>query len=65
MRQTPWGRDTALVAVTGWGQSEDQQRSLAAGFDSHITKPVAPNALEDLLTSIGAGEPLLDAPAPA
>jgi CheY-like chemotaxis protein len=29
-----------LVALTGYGQKEDQRRALAAGFDQHLTKPV-------------------------
>jgi two-component system CheB/CheR fusion protein len=29
-----------LIAVTGWGQAEAEQESLAAGFDAHMTKPV-------------------------
>ena len=28
-----------LVALTGWGAAEDRQRSSAAGFDAHLTKP--------------------------
>ena len=31
-----------LVAVTGWGQAEDRRRAREAGFDDHLTKPVAP-----------------------
>jgi PAS domain S-box-containing protein len=42
-------RDTYLVALTGYGQPEDQRRALAAGFDLHVTKPVDPDRLEDLL----------------
>lgn len=34
------GHRMLLVALTGYGQPEDQERSLAAGFDLHITKPV-------------------------
>jgi signal transduction histidine kinase/response regulator RpfG family c-di-GMP phosphodiesterase len=34
------GRHLTLVAVTGWGQAEDRQRTKAAGFDEHLTKPV-------------------------
>jgi len=33
-------RGIRLVALTGYGQAEDQQRALAAGFDLHVTKPV-------------------------
>jgi PAS domain S-box-containing protein len=38
-----------LVAITGYGQEEDQRRAQEAGFDHHMTKPVDPNALEALL----------------
>lgn len=40
IRNEPWGGNVALVALTGWGQEEDKQRSLEAGFDHHLTKPV-------------------------
>jgi len=40
-----------LVAVTGYGQPDDVQRALAAGFDRHLKKPVR---LEDLEQAIGA-----------
>jgi PAS domain S-box-containing protein len=43
------GHDVCLVAVTGYGQAEDQRRALAAGFDVHLTKPVDPATLEALL----------------
>ncbi len=43
------GRDVILVALTGWGQEEDQQRAAEAGFDHHIVKPVAYEQLTDLL----------------
>lgn len=49
IRQEDWGRNVLLVAVTGWGQQEDRERSRAAGFDHHLTKPVDPEALEALL----------------
>ena len=38
-----------LVAVTGYGQAGDRQRSREAGFDAHLTKPVDPVALDALL----------------
>jgi CheY-like chemotaxis protein len=40
----PW-----LVALTGYGQPEDRQRALAAGFDQHLTKPVSINALRQAI----------------
>ena len=38
-----------LVAVTGYGQSEDRRKAFAAGFDKHLTKPVSPTVVEDAL----------------
>jgi CheY-like chemotaxis protein len=29
-----------LIALTGFGQAEDKERALAAGFDAHLVKPV-------------------------
>lgn len=49
MRLRPWGTDALLVAVTGWGQPDDRERTRAAGCDRHLVKPVAPAALEALL----------------
>jgi len=49
VRQDPAGRDTTLVAVTGWGQDSDRARAVEAGFDYHFTKPVEPRRLVDLL----------------
>jgi len=40
-----------LVALTGYGQQEDRQRSKAAGFDDHLVKPVELPAIERALTS--------------
>jgi CheY-like chemotaxis protein len=54
IRRASWGRDILLVALTGWGQEEDRRRAFRAGFDHHLTKPVAPETLESLLESSGA-----------
>ena len=45
-----------LVAVTGWGQEEDQRRAYAAGFDRHVTKPAEPAVLESLIASVVGSE---------
>ena len=45
------GPDVLLVALTGWGQAEDQRRARDAGFDHHLTKPAEPSVLEDLIAS--------------
>jgi CheY-like chemotaxis protein len=49
IREQPWGKHMALIALTGWGQEEDKRRALEAGFDHHLTKPVQAVALEKLL----------------
>ncbi|MDP3646230.1 MAG: response regulator, partial [bacterium] len=38
-----------LVALTGYGQEEDKERALDAGFDHHLTKPVSITELEKVL----------------
>jgi CheY-like chemotaxis protein len=52
IREQPWGRAMVLIAVTGWGQEEDRQRSHEAGFDHHLVKPVDPHALMKLLAGL-------------
>lgn len=49
IRAAPWGRGILLIAVTGWGQEEDRRRAFEAGFDHHLTKPIAIETLESLL----------------
>ena len=46
------GERMVLIALTGWGQEEDRQRSTDAGFDFHLVKPVDFAALEQLLASL-------------
>ena len=50
------GNRVFLVAVTGWGQEEDQRRAHAAGFDRHVTKPAEPAVLEALIASVTNAE---------
>ena len=42
-------RNILLVAVTGYGSPEDRERSLMAGFDVHLVKPVDPDLLAGVL----------------
>jgi CheY-like chemotaxis protein len=49
LRAMPGGQALQVVALTGWGQPADRQRTRAAGFDAHLVKPVAVAALEQLL----------------
>jgi PAS domain S-box-containing protein len=41
-----------LIALTGYGQHEDRQRCLAAGFDEHLVKPIDPVRLTALLENV-------------
>ena len=45
LREESWARDLQLIAVTGWGQAGDRAKSLEAGFDEHLTKPIDPETL--------------------
>jgi signal transduction histidine kinase len=53
IRKQPWGHSMVLVALTGWGQESDRRRSQEAGFNTHLTKPVDPNVLNELLARAG------------
>ena len=47
-----------MVAVSGYGQPEDRKRSLEAGFDHHLVKPVDQNSLTSVLENIGDKQPV-------
>lgn len=49
IRGEPWGTQLFLVAVSGWGQSEDRQRATDAGFNLHFRKPIGLPILEGIL----------------
>ncbi len=51
LRAEPSGQGVILAALTGYGQESDRERSWAAGFDYHLTKPPDPGLLESLLMS--------------
>jgi signal transduction histidine kinase/FixJ family two-component response regulator len=59
LRERPEFANVHFAAVTGWGQDEDRRKAREAGFDSHFTKPLAPDVLEELLASLAqrAGPP--------
>ena len=50
LRRNPETAVARLIAVTGYAAQEDRQRSLAAGFDVHLVKPVDPAVLLGHLT---------------
>jgi len=56
MRAQPWGRKLKIIALTGWGQDADRRKSAEAGFDGHLVKPVAPQAIFALLDEIQSEE---------
>jgi CheY-like chemotaxis protein len=53
MRAAAGGRSIGLIAITGYGQAEDQRRAYEAGFDAHLTKPVAPERLKQVMAGLG------------
>ncbi len=55
IRALPTGPAATLVAMTGWGQAEDRERTRAAGFDQHLVKPVERTALLQLLANTRTG----------
>ncbi|MEO6597006.1 MAG: response regulator [Planctomycetota bacterium] len=50
--ELPNARRRLWIAVTGYGQASDRERALAAGFDVHLTKPVAPDGLRQALAPV-------------
>ena len=50
IRQDHQFHDVRIVALTGWGQETDRDRTLSYGFDFHFTKPVNFAALKRWLT---------------
>jgi signal transduction histidine kinase len=51
LRQESWGRNATLVALTGWGQQRDRERTAEAGFDVHLVKPIGE---AELFRAVGA-----------
>jgi PAS domain S-box-containing protein len=49
IRALPWGGEVKVIALTGWGQTSDRERSREAGCDAHLVKPVDLGELETLL----------------
>ncbi|MDB5919887.1 MAG: hypothetical protein JWR40_4121 [Massilia sp.] len=54
LRAAPELAHATLIAITGYGQLEDKQKALAAGFDHHLVKPVDTAELSALLTARAA-----------
>jgi CheY-like chemotaxis protein len=52
LRQLPGYEDVPLVAVTGYSMFDDRERSISAGFNAHMTKPIDPSALLELIEQL-------------
>ena len=52
LRELPLAKNAVLIALTGYGHDDDRLRSRRAGIDHHLVKPVAPDALRDLIDSL-------------
>jgi CheY-like chemotaxis protein len=52
IREQPWGKNMFLIALSGWGQQLDRQRSKEAGFDAHLTKPAKYETLMEILNHL-------------
>lgn len=48
VRQSDFGKEVMLVALTGWGQEQDKQRTSDSGFDQHWVKPVGIDKLREI-----------------
>jgi CheY-like chemotaxis protein len=57
IREQPWGGSVIIIALTGWGQEGDKERSREAGCNGHLVKPVSLPDLEQLLVELSGGEP--------
>lgn len=54
IREQSWGKGVVVIALTGWGQNDDRERSREAGFDHHMVKPIELSALEPIVREINA-----------
>jgi CheY-like chemotaxis protein len=52
LRSLPGYDSVPLVAVTGYSMFDDRGKSLTAGFDEHVTKPIDPRAFLELLEQL-------------
>jgi CheY-like chemotaxis protein len=53
IRALPQGATMRIVALTGWGQAADRERTRAAGMDQHLIKPVSLESLREVLAGLG------------
>ena len=53
LRALPGYENVPMIAVTGFSMYQDRERALESGFDAHMTKPIDPASLLDLIKSLG------------
>lgn len=53
IRQLPGGERARIIALSGWGQETDRERTRAAGMDRHLIKPVSLEALHEVFEALG------------
>jgi CheY-like chemotaxis protein len=56
IRELSNGANVKLLAITGFGQPDDRERALAAGFDEHLVKPLEYQALLKAIRSATAND---------
>lgn len=54
IREQAWAKGVVVIALTGWGQEDDREKSREAGFDHHMVKPIELSALEPIVSEITA-----------
>ena len=52
IRQLPGYETVPMIAVTGYSMFDDRERSLSAGFNAHLTKPIVPRVLLELIEQL-------------
>jgi CheY-like chemotaxis protein len=52
LRSLPGYEKVPLVALTGYSMFDDRKRSLSAGFNEHVTKPIDPSAFLELIEQL-------------
>ena len=55
LRANPATARTVLIALSGWGQQQDRERSKEAGFALHLVKPIELQGIEAALRTLGEG----------
>jgi CheY-like chemotaxis protein len=55
LRAAPTTAGALLIALTGYGQDSDRQRTRDAGFDHHLVKPASLDDIERVIDADGAG----------